>query len=324
MSYVQAALAAGSLINSVMQGNSADKLNRQIAQRNFELQQQSANRQNALANRMLEQQESGSTDIRGNRTQYIPGVGWVATPSDMTRRLTGASDQEELNRLTVDAALRRRGMQANEQRRGEEGGYADEVMNELQQPDQYDEGRIFNVLRQRNREGLARGFDDESRSAGRQALRSRSSNAGSIFAALADRRGEAYRKADAGAKADALGMSEGLKSSRDSRLGNKYNLFASRASNVDDTPFAPNQLGSQLAGVLAARGNTAPQAYGAAINAAGATPQRQGVKPNYTNSFALGGLGDLLGALNEGKEGGGASGGNYNARIKNLFDSGAF
>lgn len=320
MDPISLALAGGSLVNSVIQGNAAHNLNRAIAARNLASQETAAFNQNMLANRMLQQQEAGSTDARGNVTRYIPGVGWVTTPSEMTRRLTGASDQEELNRLTVDAALRRRGMQANEARRGDEGAYADETLAELRQPDQYDENRIFNVLRQRNREGLARGFDDESRSAGRQALRSRSSNAGNIFAALAERRGEAYRRADAGAKADAIGMSESLKGQRDARLGNKYNMFASRASNFDDTQFAPNALGGQLAAVLASRQNTAPQAYGMAINAAGAAPQMQPVKPNFTNSFALGGLADLLGAMNENN----SSKSDSRSQAKALFDSGAF
>lgn len=302
MDPISIALGVGSLANSVIQGNRAASLQRAIALRNLQMQEQAQFKQNSLANRMLAMQESGQTDARGNQTRYIPGVGWVTTPSDMTRKLTDASDREELRRATIDAALRRRGMQSNETRRGAEGARADATFNEWGQDDGYDENRLFNMIRQRNREGLARGYDDESRNAMRQAMRSNNSNAGSIIARLAERRAEGYRKADSQAKIDALTQSEGLKSGRDARLGNKYNMLASRATNYEDTPFQPNNLSNSLLATLTARNNTAPQAFGVAIGAAGNAPQMQQLPPNYTNSFALGGLSNLIGAMNLRKE----------------------
>src|SRR3989304_10344577 len=125
------ALGAGSLVSSIMSGNQAQKLNAQIAARNANAQDTAAFNQQMLSNRMLEQQEAGSIDARGNQVRYIPGVGWVTTSSEQTKKLTGASDAEELRRLTIDTLARRRGMQANEQRRDTEGAKANAKLSEM-------------------------------------------------------------------------------------------------------------------------------------------------------------------------------------------------
>lgn len=303
MEPISMGIAAGaSLLSGIMaarQEAAAQRQNMQLAMYNAQREDRASRLQNQLAQRMLQMQEAGSVDARGNRVEYVPGRGWITTPSDMTRRLTDASDQEELLRLTQDAQRTRTGKQANELRRGTEGGAADATLRELQQNDGYDANTLFHLLRIRNREGLARGFDDESRMAMRHANRSGSSNAGSILAALAERRGEAYRKADAQAQLDALTSSEELRGARTGRLANKYNMLASRASNVEDTPFAPNMLAQGLSSTAAMKQNTVPQSYGIAVGAAGNPGGKINyqAKPQFGSALTVGNTGDLLSAL---------------------------
>ena len=119
--------AAGSLAGAgagIMGANNAAKASKQannLAMMQF-LEQR---RQAELAQR---QAEEGSTDSRGNRTRYIPGVGFVTELTEPSRRIQTASDVEELQRNTVDAASSRAIREMAARRQAREAGLADATL----------------------------------------------------------------------------------------------------------------------------------------------------------------------------------------------------
>jgi hypothetical protein len=117
-------MSAVGAIQGITQGNAAAKASREannIAMMQF-LEQR---RQAELAQR---QAEEGSTDSRGNRVQYIPGRGWVTTLTEPSRRIQTASDVEELQRNTTDAASSRAIREMAARRAAVEAGLADATL----------------------------------------------------------------------------------------------------------------------------------------------------------------------------------------------------
>lgn len=292
---LSAILGGGSAVMGMIEGNSAQKLQAQIAQRNFELQQQAANRQWQIAQQTMEMQRAGSRDAEGNQQQYIPGVGWVTTASDTTKGVIDASRAEQYKRLTEDASLGRQNLRDDFARRGKEGAMADATMSEWKADDTPDTNTLRHAILMNKMSGLDRGFDQESRNAMRQANRSGSSNAGNIVASLAARRADANSDARSSSYLDALSTRESLRGGRDTRLGNKYNMLAGRATG-GQSGFMPDNSADNLRNALQARMNTNAQAMGVAGNLAGNAPQMDSshVKPKFGAALALGGLANLV------------------------------
>jgi len=267
---------------------------------NLQRQDQSAFMQQLLAREYQQMAQAGTTNARGDRTEYIPGVGWVTNPSDATKGLISATDAEQRARLTSDAVIRRRGLQENESRRLNEGAAADSFMQQLLQEPNYSVQSLRDELLNRATTDTNKAFDRTSDRLGTQALRSGSSNAGEIMRSLNDQRGEAVRSAGANASNDARQMFEQLETARTGRAGNLYNLLATRASNFEDTPFAPsnvnNELSAASSGGRSAALGVAPQV----MQGMSATGGRiQNIDPNNSTANFLGGAGSAIGGLLE-------------------------
>lgn len=297
---LSAIMAGGSSVLGMIEGNKAQKLQAQIAQRNFELQQQAANRQWQIAQQTMEMQRAGSRDAEGNTQQYIPGVGWVTTASDATKGVIDASRAEQFKRLTEDASLGRQNLRDDFVRRGKEGAMADATMTEWKADDTPDVNTLRHAILANKMSGLDRGYDQESRNAMRQANRSGSSNAGNIVASLASRRADANSDARSSSYLDALSTRESLRGGRDTRLGNKYNMLAGRATG-GQSGFMPDNSSDNLRNALQARMNTNAQAMGVAGSLAGNMPQMDAshAKPKFGAALALGGLANLVGTLKD-------------------------
>lgn len=295
---LSAIMGGGSAILGMIEGNSAQKLQAQIAQRNFELQQQAANRQWQIAQQTMEMQKAGSRDAEGNTQQYIPGVGWVTTASQATQANIDASRAEQFKRLTEDASMGRQNLRDDFARRGREGSMADTVMTEWKADNTPDVNTLRHAILMNKMSGLDRGFDMESQNAMRQANRSGASNAGNIIASLAARRADANRDARSSSYLDALTAREGMQGSRDTRLGSKYNMLAGRSTGSQPN-FMPDSSSDSLRAALQGRMNTNAQAMGVAGNLAGNAPQMDAshAKPKFGAALALGGLADLVGTF---------------------------
>lgn len=298
---LSAILGGGSAIMGMIEGNSAQKLQAQIAARNLAMQEQAANRQWQIAQQTMEMQRAGSRDAEGNTQRYIPGIGWVTTASDATQANIDASRAEQFKRLTEDAAMGRQNLRDDFARRGREGAMADSVMTEWKADNTPDVNTLRHAILANKMSGLDRGFDMESQNAMRQANRSGASNAGNIIASLAARRADANRDARSSSYLDALTAREGMQSSRDTRLGNKYNILAGRSTGSQPN-FMPDSSADSLRAALQGRMNTNAQAMGVAGSLAGNAPQMDSsfAKPKFGAALALGGLADLVSTFKDG------------------------
>lgn len=200
----------------------------------------------------------GYTDpVTGITSKYVPGQGWVTTYSPEAGAQVQGDQREALLRTVMDQAAQRRGRQANELRRNDEGAQAQQTLAEMQGPNPYDKERIIADLVAARRRGVNEGFDKSTSQVLTSNLRTGTASDKFLLDA-AKERAAALNDAQAGAYTEGLSLSEDLTGARTSRLGNKYNLFAGRASNVDDVPFAPSELptvGASLSGKSASSAN---------------------------------------------------------------------
>jgi hypothetical protein len=203
--------------------------------------------QKLLADRQYELATAGRTDARGNKTTYVPGVGWQETPTDTTRGIIGASDAAQRQQL-VDMLTRGRGerdLALN--RRLEEGKVADPLLQQIK----YQFGAP-------TKEGVV-GADKISRVTGVSEQADNTKGAiGSAFlrtgmninpTALSNvDRGAAtgVRKALADADAGADPLYQAHLASFNKGKTDPYNLLATRASNIENIPFQPEQLSGNM------------------------------------------------------------------------------
>ena len=211
--------------------------------------------QSAISNRLLDAQLGKFIDARGNVVEYDEDTRtWSVTLSDGSQQIINASDAEELARLTVDANLRRQGVEANADRRVAEGQSADRFLNEINQPSPYTQEGIEGALLQRYLRGVDEAFRGVTQDFARQNLRTGNTGGGQVLAELAKRRSDATSDAFANAGAESFGLAENLNNSRNNRLLTSYNTLASRASNFDDVPFTPTSIGRETSGTALSRG----------------------------------------------------------------------
>lgn len=290
--YLAAAGIGTSLLGTLVglkNANTAARTSQQqndLALRNFYQQQRLAKLQEEMA-------KAGSTDARGNRTEYVPGVGWITRTTDGTRDLLNASDNEERQRLSTDAIRSRTRRGSTFTRQLNEGALAEAELAQI------NEGRetpadLRATLTERNVARAVSGADDMRKRIGLNALRT--GTGGEVALATLGRNAMAdTRTAIAEANVDAPQMYSERRAARVNPRLNAYNMFAGRASAPDDTPFAPNNLDEGLMATLRARANTAPQALGSAMGVD--APRLTNVEDR--TAVALGGLGSsLMGAGN--------------------------
>lgn len=254
-----------------------------MAQQNFLLQRKAQQDQYELST-------AGQTDARGNYTHYVPGRGWVTDVTPETKGLITSSDANQRNNAVTALTRGRMEQGQNFQRRQQEGGIAQSLL------DQYKAGYGAPT-----REGV----QGQQRLAGVTGANETADNMKSGIAAAALRSGGSLlpvannfaninrgavvgtRSAIANADAASPGIYEAQKQNYTKSMTEPYNLMATRASNITDTPFTPENVS---AGVDSTR--QAADAYGqnsmskaiggpaAGINSILAASMQQKV-PNY-------------------------------------------
>lgn len=280
--------------------DSATAYNQAVNVANLQRQDQSAFMEQLLAREYQQMAQAGNTNARGDRTEYIPGVGWVTTPSDATAGLISATDAEQRARLTGDSAIRRRGLQDNESRRMQEGQAADVFMQQLMQQPDYSVQSLRDELLNRATTDTNKAFDRTADRVGTQALRSGASNAGEIMQSLNNQRADAVRSAGANVNNDARQLFEQLETARTGRAGNLYNLLASRASNFENTPFQPSNVNDALQSQQAGQRGNALGMAGTVMTGMSAPGGRiQQIDPNFSTANAIGGAGSNVGGMME-------------------------
>lgn len=280
--------AAASAYGAYKSGQAADAAARQNA-----LNGRIAARQMELSKEQQEAALAGSINARGDRTRYVPGVGWVEEASPLTRALMQRSDQEELARLTQDMPRAR--MQREAQFRVQQGerGLADALLartgigTRSMQDLQADATRL----------GVAQataGAQQGQRDIAMAALRQGFGPQGHAAAATAPQ--SATRVAIEQARSGAPRAFADNESARLNDGLNRYGNLMGRALAPDGVAFTPNTLADTLTASRAKQQQTS--AYGLA-NASHLSPQKVETVDPMLGTRALSaakGLGELYGA----------------------------
>lgn len=232
----------GARQNAAAMGLAQAQFNRQmmLAQEQFQEQKRIAGKQEEFAT-------AGTQDARGNKTRYVPGVGWISDPTPRTKALLAASDAEEGQRLTTDASRVRRGKQANERSRLQEGRLADTYRRQLI-------NRTGEVSPDQMRSRMAEVMLADNAERGDQALNAigmdnaRAGTRSNLADDIMSKTSAGTRTALARARMDApIQANENNQNIRNALL-NSYNLMATRAGNAEDMPFQPTNVESVPAG----------------------------------------------------------------------------
>ena len=258
-----AAGAAGSLAGGAAglmnagTGAAAARAQNDIAFRNYYMQQRLARLQEEMA-------RAGTTNSRGDRTEYVPGVGWVERPTETTRGIIAASDNEERLRLAQDAPRARMRREDNFTRQTREGQEADAILGGMRTGQQTPDDLRAAMIEA----GVARAMSGANDMRGRIGLVSLRSGTGGqeALASLGRNAMRDTRTAIAEARLEAPSEYQSRRAARVNPRLNQYQSLVARASAPDEVQFQPTNLDEGLGQALRSRMNMAPQALGAAMN----------------------------------------------------------
>lgn len=292
----------GTSIMGLLQGNNAQKKQLGLQKEQLELQRQTAADQKALSDKLYTLGLASQVDAQGNMTVYDQASNtWKVLPSQMTKQLMDASNNEEMLRLTQDAPMARGESIANARRRGMEGSTADSLM--LQAQDKIagrtglKPGAIEAALRLSRTNAVNQGFDSVRNDVATQALRSGSAGYDSSMSQLGKARAQALAQTMGTPFVEGLQMERDLNAADLGNTLNNYGAMASRAAGSPGFAFSPNNTGAQLTQALAqnrATGGQMTGASGSMLNNYGSTINNLKL-PDYggqPNPFA-----DIVGLL---------------------------
>lgn len=207
---------------------------------------------------------AGTTNARGDRTRYVPGVGWVEEVSPLTRALMVRSDQEEAARLAEDLPRQRMLREAGFSQQMADRGLATALLGRM------NEGKrsLADVQAGNVRSNVAQlmaGPQNTRNAAIMSALR-QGTGAQSVVEATG-RRGLADTRAALEASYNSAPTDyANAESARTNDSLTRYNMLMSRAMAPDGVAFNPNALADALSNSRARQQMVAPQALGAAGN----------------------------------------------------------
>jgi hypothetical protein len=251
------------------------------------------------------------TNARGDQVIYDPTTNqWISILSPQGRALQSASDAEELQRLTVDAPLRREGLVANATRRREEGSLADALMRNVRDDQvsggKYNAGALASSIRSDRKAAIDNAFDDDLNLVLRSAMRSGASNQDEMIRSSGRERAKSYLTMMGNPDLEGEQAAQSLNANNTGDLLNRYTTLASRAGAFDDGGFAPNQSASLADALMSkASGQSLYGMLGAnsGLNAAANTFARAGTPPMLNNDILNGGTA-LMKAILAGMGGG--------------------
>lgn len=252
----------------------------------------------AQALRQRREQQLGTTDIRGTRTHFIPGRGWVVEGADSVNQMIALQDAEQRKVLGHDLPQLRAQRDRNYQRSFGEEALADTFRRKLSIAQRVPDDKAYaQDLYDAQTMGLREAERNSTGPAFSNLFRTGAANSNIARAAgeMSRAKNDAYAKAALTARIGAEGHGQAIADSNQKNLANLYNLFATRAGNMPDVGYKPQsldtkgQLDSAAAGMLASS-NTAVGAFSKEGGQLDYVPANMG----YGN--ALAGLGSSLGS----------------------------
>lgn len=170
--------AAGTGI-SAMNASAANETNQQIGLLNYYEQIAARQRAEAEARRQQSEAKLGQTDAAGNRTYFVPGVGWVTDLSDTQQQIQDMSEQEQLRQLSQGARDERVQERAND-RRNREDTSATEAEREFRAARRPDKESLRQLFLARGGAERNRVADRAGESVARSATRTGGTNAAAV------------------------------------------------------------------------------------------------------------------------------------------------
>ena len=231
-----AIIGAGAQIFSAIKQSQAASLQAAIAMRNTQSQER-------MQRELMALQKAGREDIRGNRTEFIPGRGFVTTAEPLTASLIRAQDLEQRERLTGDASIRRGALQRGDALSKALAPVATRESLRFSSRTPVSEGAVVGDLEEQGLRGVKEGFRRAGNTIGRTLTRlGDSSTAGKFAANTAEAQGRAEGDVRINARVQGRPLAEALESSKTQRLGNTALSFNNAASRVPDSPFIPQSI----------------------------------------------------------------------------------
>ena len=238
--------AGASLAGGIMNAEAQDETNQlNWAINIMNMQQRERERQEAIAMALKQraEQKLGTTDIRGTRTHFVPGKGWVVEGSKDVLDMIALQDAEQRKVLQHDLPMRRSVMDRNYSRGIEEEALADTFKRKLQNTYTPSDDEFAADLYNAQAMGLREASADAGKRVFTQAMRTQNnSNFGDIATNMARENNAAYAKAALSSKLMARGSGQKMADTRTNSLANLYNLFATRAGQLPDVGYKPQSL----------------------------------------------------------------------------------
>jgi len=297
---VAGAAIGGGLIAANATSNAADSA-AASNQFNITAQERENFLQRLFAERILGIQLSPSEDAFGNRSEFIPGIGFRSTAAPQVKALQDASLREQILQLVQDAPRQRRGREETAARGRVEGGTADALLQQfrraLQNPQSASE--LFRILLAQGNQGFQGEVDRQQQNVLRQDLRSGGGSGGKVLAEFARASAEGRGDRAASAKLQSIQGADQINFNRLGNISGLENLFAQRAQNsTGNVAFAPEQL-SALASNLGAnqrQGALGGSQIAGALNRSTA-PRSVAQPANFGTAQAVGDIGAALAQL---------------------------
>jgi len=288
---------AGQMINAEEQAETRD-MNWATNIMNWQQRNKEYEQQLALALRARAEQKMGSTDIRGTRTKFVPGQGWVTTAGPQVAKLMAAQDAEQMKRLGHDANARRMMQDRNIARSYGDEALADTFRRQLVNtaPPKDDDAWAAKLMAPQVA-ALRIAGEDADKSAWRQAFRTgQNSNFDRIASGMQREKNNAYQQAAMQSQIMARGLGVKEQTERKNNLANLYNMFATRAGAVPDVSV--NFQDFDKLGTL----DKSMQGSLAADQFAASSAGRKGGELDYMSPLtgtgnAVSGLGSSLGSM---------------------------
>lgn len=295
MDPITLAIMGGTALSSVLGGfaaNDANKQNAQIAMLNYMQQRQAQQRAEIEAQRQRSEQQLGTTDAAGNRTYFIPGVGWVTDLSADQEAIQQASEQEMLRQLREEAARNEETSARADTRRGREDVLATEGERELRAARRPDEDALRQLFLARGAELRNRSADRAGNAVATQNIRSGRRNAAELVQG-ARAASDATSAREAGVEAAILANQEADRryDKTRERSGTMYDYFRrmSTSGTAAPQPFMPQ--GPQ-------RSSTGVQDQ-ALLNIMSRAPQRDYTNANTALPDTIADLSGMLGSYQQ-------------------------
>ena len=252
----------------------------------------------AMALKQRKEQQLGTTDIHGTRTKFIPGQGWVTTAAPNIKQMQEAQNAEQMRVLNIDLPMRRKVMERNYARGLQDEGTADSLRRMFVNASgaaKSDEGYASDLY-QAQAMGLREASGDAGRRAWTQAMRTnQNSNFDELAASLQRTTNDSYAKAAMQAKLMSRGAGEKERATEMGQLANLYNMFASRAGQLPEVAYRPQDTSSQGTLTASMQGDLT-----AGTLAANMMAKKGGeldyVQPNFGYGNAIAGAGAALGS----------------------------